>query len=299
MPNWSDLDWRALIASETAAQVLRAALLVGFGLLLAKLLSRAAMRVLRAHPPQLTALVRRLVFGLVLGLFLAATLRQLGFELGVILGTAGVLSVAIGFASQTSMSNLISGVFLVFERPFSVGDVIRVGATSGTVLSIDLLSVKLRTVDNTYVRIPNESMIKSEVTTLTRYAIRRIDLAIGVGYGTDISRVERVLRELAAGNPRCLEEPQPLLQVRGLGESSVDLMLHVWVARENVLRVQSQLLRAVLERFAAEGIEIPFPQRTLHWASGSAAPVVIGAAAEREHAETVAQSAPDSSSSRK
>jgi small-conductance mechanosensitive channel len=197
------------------------------------------------------------------------------------------------------MSNLISGVFLIFERPFNVGDVIRVGTTSGTVLSVDLLSVKLRTFDNTYVRIPNESMIKSEVTTLTRYPIRRIELAIGVGYGTDLDQAERLLREIAANNPRCLEEPAPLIQVRALGDSSVDLMFLVWTARENLLAVQNELLRAILERFAAEGIEIPFPQRTLHWASGSAAAPPMGGAAAAELTATTTQSASASSSSRR
>ena len=139
MPSWPELDWRALVTSQTAAQALRAVLLLGFGLLLARLSSRGVQGILRAQPPQLVALIRRVVYGVVLGLFLAATLRQLGFELSVILGTAGVLSVAIGFASQTSMSNLISGVFLIFERPFNVGDMIRIGATTGTVLSVDLL----------------------------------------------------------------------------------------------------------------------------------------------------------------
>jgi small-conductance mechanosensitive channel len=302
MPNWSELDWRSLATSEAAAQALRAALLVGAGLLLGKLLSRGAGRVLRAHPPQLVALVRRLVFGLVVGLFVAATLRQLGFELGVVLGTAGVLSVAIGFASQTSMSNLISGVFLIFERPFNVGDVIRIGSTTGTVLAIDLLSVKLRTFDNTYVRIPNESMIKSEVTTLTRYTIRRIELAVGVGYGTDLAHAERVLREIAENNPLCLVEPAPLFQVRGLGESSVDLVFLVWAARDNLLRVQSELFRAILERFAAEGIDIPFPQRTLHWPAGVAEPAaasVPGGAAEPEAARSPARTQSPASESRR
>lgn len=257
---WSELDWRALLTSQTAAQVLRAVLLLGFGLLVAKLTSRGVQRVLRAHPPQLVALIRRLAFGLVLGLFLAATLRQLGFELGVILGTAGVLSVAIGFASQTSMSNLISGIFLVFERPFNVGDMIRIGATTGIVLSVDLLSVKLRTLDNTYVRIPNESMIKSEVTTLTRYAIRRLDLGLSVPHGTDLGRVERVLLEVAAANPQCLMEPAPRLQIHGLGGSSVDLALQVWTAREHVLPMRTEVYRSIVARFAAEGLALLLPQ---------------------------------------
>jgi small-conductance mechanosensitive channel len=301
MPSWTELDWRSFATSEAAVQALRAVLLVGAGLLLAKLLSRGAGRVLRAHPPQLVALMRRLVFGLVVGVFVAATLRQLGFELGVVLGTAGVLSVAIGFASQTSMSNLISGVFLVFERPFNVGDVIRVGSTTGTVLAIDLLSVKLRTLDNTYVRIPNESMIKSEVTTLTRYAIRRIELAVGVGYGTDLAHAERLLGEIAENNPLCLVEPAPQLQVRGLGESSVDLVFLVWAARDNVLLVESDLFRAILERFAAEGIDIPFPQRTLHWPAGqppAAAPAAPDPAARRE-SEAEREAQPPASDSRR
>jgi small-conductance mechanosensitive channel len=268
MPPWPELDWRSLVTSQTAAQALRAVLLLGFGLLLAKLLSRGVQGILRAHPPQLVTLIRRVVFGGVLGLFLAATLRQLGFELGVILGTAGVLSVAIGFASQTSMSNLISGVFLIFERPFNVGDVIQIGGTTGTVLSVDLLSVKLRTVDNTYVRIPNESMIKSEVTTLTRYAIRRLEVGVGVAYGTDLAHAKRVLLAIAAAQPHCMLEPEPQLRVIGLGESSVDLQLEVWAARDNLLRLQDDLLRAILDRFAAEGIDIPFPHRTLRWSDG-------------------------------
>jgi len=133
----------------------------------------------------------------------------MGFQLSVLLGAAGILSVAIGFASQTSASNLISGLFLIGEGPFAIGDFIRVGTTEGEVLSIDLLSVKLRTPDNLFVRIPNEQLIKSEVVNLTRFAIRRLNLAVGVAYKEDIPRVRHILMQVATDNPLCLNEPAP------------------------------------------------------------------------------------------
>ncbi|MFT6270035.1 MAG: small-conductance mechanosensitive channel [Alphaproteobacteria bacterium] len=124
-------------------------------------------------------------------------MKELGFDLSVVLGAAGIFSVAIGFASQTSASNLISGLFLMMERPFSVGDIIRVESTTGEVISIDLLSVKIRTFDNLFVRIPNESRIKTQVTTLTRFPIRRADLQIGIAYKEDIERVKEILNNVA------------------------------------------------------------------------------------------------------
>ena len=119
--------------------------------------------------------------------------------------------------------------------------------------------MKLRTLDNTYVRIPNESMIKSEVTTLTRYAIRRLDLALSVPHGTDLGRVERVLLEVAAANPQCLMEPAPRLQINGLGGASVDLALLVWTAREHLLGVRTEVYRSIVARFATEGLDLHLP----------------------------------------
>lgn len=135
-------------------------LIVGY--FVAKALSNMVMRFNFAHMSNhgQVLLKRGVLYGVLILMFISA-LRELGFDLSVVLGAAGILSVAIGFASQTSASNLISGLFLMMERPFSIGDVIRVEQTTGEVISIDLLSVKIRTFDNLFVRIPNESMIKN------------------------------------------------------------------------------------------------------------------------------------------
>jgi len=263
---WNEIT--TYIGSDKVWLLVRAIVLVGFGFFLAKMVSGALARLsskkLDTHRAML---LRRGIYYLILTLFLVSALHQLGFNLGVLLGAAGILTVAVGFASQTSASNLISGLFLVAERPFSVGDVIRVGTTTGEVLSIDLLSVKLRTFDNLFVRIPNETLIKTEFTNLTRFPIRRIDVMVGVAYKEDINRVHSVLDEVADKNPLCLEEPKPLYIFQGFGDSSLDIQFSVWAKRENFLELKNSIHHEIKEAFDRNGIEIPFPHRTLYTGS--------------------------------
>lgn len=264
MPEWwSSIE--AFLASGRWWSLVRALLTVLVGLLLARMLASATVRFfngrLDAHR---SMILRRLVFYLVLGLAVATALNELGFKLGVLLGAAGILSVAIGFASQTSASNLISGLFLVGERPFGIGDAIQVGGTTGEVLSIDLLSVKLRTFDNLFVRIPNETLIKSEVVNLSRFPIRRVDLLLAVARKEDIGRVRELLFAVAEANPLCLEEPKPLFIVAGFGASSIDLQFSVWAKRENFLELKNGMYEEIKRAFDAHGIEIPFPHTSIY-----------------------------------
>jgi small-conductance mechanosensitive channel len=212
-------------------------------------------------------IMRRVVFYTLLGIVIASTLHQLGFKLGVLLGAAGILTVAIGFAAQTSASNLISGLFVIAERAFEVGDIIRVDNTTGEVLSVDLLSVKIRTFDNLFVRIPNESIIKSQITNLTHFPIRRIDMQIGVAYKEDLEHVKKVLFEVADKNPLCLEEPGPLYIFQGYSDSALSMQFSVWVKIENFLLLKNSIHEQVKAAFDEAGIEIPFPHRTLYTGS--------------------------------
>ena len=261
-------EWLAKIDATLVTSIVEALIYFVVGLILARLSSRGIKRWSRHRfDVHRQLLMARVAAYLVLLVFVVMGLNAIGFNLGVLIGAAGILSVAIGFASQTSASNIISGLFLVAERPFSVGDLIRVGSTTGEVLSIDLLSVKLRTFDNLFVRIPNETLIKSEVTTLTRFPIRRIDLAIGVAYKEDIKNVRQVLEEVAAANPLCLDEPKPIFVFLGFGESSLDMQFSVWVKRENFIDLKNSIHEEIKEAFDAEGIEIPFPHRSLYTGS--------------------------------
>jgi small-conductance mechanosensitive channel len=197
------------------------------------------------------------------------TLQQAGVKLGTLLGAAGIAGVAIGFASQTSLSNLISGLFLIWEQPFAVGDVLSIGSDQGIVHSIDLLSVQLRTYNNQLIRIPNETLIKNAFTNVTRFPIRRMDIPIGVAYKEDITRVMEILREVADQNPLCLDEPAPLIVFKGFGESSLDFLFGPWFSKTDYIALRNSLLIEVKRRFDEEGIEIPFPHRTLYAGSES------------------------------
>lgn len=245
--------------------ITKATIILIFGYFLAKIASTAVARFnianLSAHGQ---VQLKRAVFYIIFILMFISALRELGFDLSVMLGAAGILSVAIGFASQTSASNLISGIFLMLERPFSIGDVIRVEATTGEVISIDLLSVKLRTFENLFVRIPNESMIKTQVTTLTKFPIRRADLLVGIAYKEDIERVKEILLQIANKSPLCLDEPAPLFIVLGFGTSSVDIQFSIWSKRENFLTVKNTVYQEIKKAFDAQGIEIPFPHVSLY-----------------------------------
>ncbi len=260
---WSQIT--ALAGAQHVLSVVRALVLLAVGLVLAKVLSGSILRLITRHlTVHQSVLLKRVIYYLVLGIFVVSSLRELGFQLSVVLGAAGILSVAVGFASQTSASNLISGLFLLGEQPFGIGDIIKVGQTVGEVLSIDLLSVKLRTFDNLFVRLPNETLLKSEVTTLTRFPIRRLDMPIGVAYKEDISQVREVLMAVADKNPLCLEEPKPLFIMQGFGESSMDLQFSAWTKRENFLDLKNSIYGEIKSAFDAKGIEIPFPHRTLY-----------------------------------
>ena len=253
------------LMQDTMLQWVRALFILVVGFFLARLLARALYRTTHGVMGEDGAItLRRFSFYALIMIVAMAALRELGFSLGVVLGAAGILSVALGFASQTSASNVISGVFLVAEKSFRIGDVIKVGDITGEVLSIDLLSVKLRQFDNVFVRVPNETLIKSNISNMTRFPIRRLDLQVGVAYREDIGRVRDLLYAVADAYPLCLDQPRPLLIFQGFGDSSLDLQFSVWAARTNFLALRNELPEAIKRAFDAEGIEIPFPHRTLY-----------------------------------
>jgi small-conductance mechanosensitive channel len=247
------------------ASLFRSALLLAVGLPAAWLVSRWIRGyATRLYNPQKGLIAGKLVYYPLALVIVVSVLRELGFSLAPLLGAAGILGIALGFASQTSVSNIISGFFLLAEEPFKVGDVITVGEVTGSVLTIDTLSVKIRTFDNKMVRIPNETLVKSQVTNVTRFPIRRVDVPVGVAYKEDIGRVRRILLEVAEANPLVLMEPEPLVIFQGYGSSSIDFLFAVWAKRESWLTVKNQITEDVKVRFDEEGVEIPFPHVSVY-----------------------------------
>jgi small-conductance mechanosensitive channel len=206
-----------------------------------------------------------------MAIFIISALRELGFDLTILLGAAGILTVAVGFASQTSASNIISGLFLLGEKPFAIGDIIQIDSIIGEVLSIDFLSIKLRTFDNLFVRIPNETLIKTTFVNISRFPVRRLDLTIGVAYKENIARVRELLLRAADENPTCMEEPAPVCVVEQFGASSVDIKFSVWVRQTQHRNLKDSLLEDIKELFDKEKIEIPFPHMSIYAGSDTGA----------------------------
>ncbi len=255
---------REFLTTGSGAVILRSLVILLLGLILARAGGALVGNVMaRRMSAQGLFLLRRVVVYGIWILTAISIMRELGFKLHALLGAAGVLTVAIGFASQTSASNLISGLFLVAEQPFRIGDTIRIGDLTGEVLTIDLLSVKLRTPDNLFVRVPNESIIKSNVTTITRFPIRRHDLKLRVSFQEDLPMVRDCLMRVAAENPGCLAEPLPLFIVQGFGDSGVDIQFSTWARREGFFEFRNSIAGDVLAAFRKDGIEVALPQLRL------------------------------------
>ncbi|MFV8752508.1 mechanosensitive ion channel family protein [Nannocystaceae bacterium ST9] len=257
-------DWLAsLLAMETNDILvigLRALLIVASGALVGRLLSSMLGRMLeRRASAQQEMIARRVVFYGVLLATLMTLLDTFGVEVGVLLGAAGILTVALGFASQTSASNLISGLFLLGERPFVVGDVIQVGSFTGEVLSVDMLSVKMRTFDNLYLRVPNETLIKSEILNMSRNPIRRIAIDLRISYDEDLERVRQILRDIVDRDPDLLEEPAPGVWVDSLGDSAIHIRFVTWASnRGGWYDVRSRVMEAVAREFRGQKVALGF-----------------------------------------
>ncbi len=202
-------------------------------------------------------------------LLVIATLNETGVGVAPLLGAAGVTGVALGFASQTSVSNMISGLFLIAEQPFEVDHMVSIGDQSGEVLSIDLLSVKIRTFDNKFVRIPNETIIKANVVNFSKHPIRRVDIPLTVSYREDLVRVRDLLLDIAFLEPKVLQNPEPGFRVNGFGQHGAEVQLNVWVGKLNFLQVKTGILMEIKRRFDLEGIRIAFPHVSLHAGLGS------------------------------
>ena len=207
--------------------------------------------------------IRTIVYTGYTGLVLIV-MREMNYDLTALFGAAGVVGIVIGVASQTSIGNIISGLFLVGEKSFELGDVVRIGDKTGTVYSIDLLSIKVKTFDNLLIRIPNQSVISSELINVTKFPIRRLDFQVGVAYKEDLRKVKTVLEQVARNNPLCLEEPEPMILFQNFGDSSIILTFAVWFEKANYQAVKNSVFIEIKEAFDREGIEIPFPHISVY-----------------------------------
>lgn len=203
---------------------------------------------------------RRLV--LFVGLFVG--LSALEVNIGPVLAIIGAAGFVIAFALQNSLSNFASGILMLIYRPFDIGDMINVAGVLGKVESMNLLSTQLRTPDNQLVVVPNNSVWGDVIINVTGITRRRIDMTFGIGYGDDIDKAQKILEEIVFGHELVLKDPEAVVKLHELADSSVNFICRPWVSPDNYWNVYWDITRAVKKRFDAEGVSIPFPQRDVH-----------------------------------
>ncbi len=204
-----------------------------------------------------------------LGLFVA--FKIVGLDLSSLAVIAGALSIGVGFGLQNIISNFVSGLIILAERPIAIGHRIEVGGAAGQVTRINLRSTTVVTNDNITIIVPNSDFITSAVTSWSHGDPKvRLRIPVGVAYGSDVEKLQRVLLEVADENPHALKTPPPLVRFLEFGDSSLNFELAVWTIEKALQPVsfRSDLNYAIERKLRENGIEIPFPQRDLHLRSG-------------------------------
>ncbi len=194
-------------------------------------------------------------------------LPTLNVEASSILVAGSVVGLVIGFASQSTVGNLISGLLLMIERPIKVGNLVNIDGNSGTVEDITIISTIIRTYDGLYVRIPNEKVFTSTITNYVANAARRFEYVVGIRYNDDADQAIGIIKDIITGHPFALKNPAPMVFVDTLGDNAVNIIVRIWAPVTDWYDVKTELLWIIKKTLEENGIEIAFPQRTIWFAN--------------------------------
>lgn len=220
-------------------------------------LSKGASSILR---DMVVGIVRKVI--MLIGIVLA--LGVIGVNVTPLVAAIGAAGLVIGLALQGTLSNFASGILILINKPFELGDAINAGGVTGKVDGLSLVSTRILTFDNQIMYVPNNQIWNGVITNLTGLKTRRVDLTFGIGYKDDMAKAEAIIGDVISRHPKTLKDPAPTIKVHELGDSSVNFIARPWAATTDYWDVYWDITRQVKERFDAEGVGIPFPQRDLH-----------------------------------
>ena len=259
------------VASQGVATGIALALFILI-LIVARWLARAARRMteraLRHSDQSISQLLKEMLISIsgtvvfLVGVLVA--LAQVGVSVAPMIAGLGVVGFIVGFALQDTLSNFASGVMILAYRPFDTGDFIAAADVEGTVRNMNLVNTTVVTVDNRILIIPNSKIWGGVILNFTGQHLRRTDILYNVSYSEDLDHVQRVLEDLIAADERFLTDPEPIVRVKQFSDSSIDFVVRAYVKTEEFWETVWALNKAVKQRFDAEGITIPFPQRDVH-----------------------------------
>jgi small conductance mechanosensitive channel len=267
-------SWQSLkTAFEENAPDIFFKLILFIGMLIIfRILARVTRRVVRAASDRsslnMSVLLKNILVstsgGLVMGLGMLMALSQVGISLAPMLAGLGVAGFIVGFALQDTLGNFAAGAMILIYRPFDVDDFVEVTGASGLVKKMNLVSTTIATFDNQTLVVPNSKIWGDVIKNVTAQTERRVDLEFGIGYDDDIELAERVLLDVVTSHEKVLKDPEPMIHLHTLGDSSVNFIVRPWTKTENYWSVYWDIMREVKMRFDKEGISIPFPQTDVH-----------------------------------
>ena len=243
------------------------ALLVFFiGKRIARMMTNIATKLMKKNnvDVELVGFMDSLIYWLLFALVCVAALGQLGVQTASFIALIGAAGLAVGLALQGSLSNFAAGVLIIILRPFRVGEFVEVAGESGSIKNIKIFTTELRTPDNKCIIIPNSRVLDSNIVNYSSTGTRRIDLVFGIGYGDDIDHARKVIADIIKADPRILKDPEPVIAVAELADSSVNFIVRPWVLTDDYWMVNHDIIELVKKRFDAENISIPFPQQDVN-----------------------------------
>ncbi|MBA6233235.1 MULTISPECIES: mechanosensitive ion channel family protein [unclassified Colwellia] len=262
--NW--LNENQPMLQENLIKFIIAVAIFIIGRLFAKLISSATKKVLthKKFDNTVISFIASLIYGLVVMVAFIAAISHLGFNTTSLVAIVGAAGLAIGLALQGSLSNFASGILLISLKPFKAGDFVEIAGTAGIVEEVHVFSTQLRTGDNKTVIIPNGGITNGTITNYSAKPTRRIDLVIGVGYSADLKLTKKILKDVVSRHDLVLKEPAITIGVSALADSSVNFIVRPWVKTADYWPVHFDLLEAIKMALDDAGIEIPFPQLSVH-----------------------------------
>lgn len=251
---------------EFGLMILKAILILVVGLWIIKAISRGFNKVLdkRSVDPSLRPFLQSLFYNILLVLLVLSVLTSVGIQVTSFIAILGAAGLAIGLALQGTLQNFAGGVILLTLRPFKVGDYIEGAGYAGTVQAIQIFQTILLTPDNKRIIIPNGGLSNNGITNYSAEENRRVDLVFGIGYDDDIKKAKEILHDVMNSDDRVLKDPEPMIVVGSLGDSSVNFHFRPWVKGVDYWGVYFDMTEKVKLRFDKEGITIPYPQRDVH-----------------------------------
>lgn len=215
----------------------------------------------------LTLFLANLIRYAIITFTVIAVLQKFGVQTTSLVAVLGAAGIAIGLALQGTLSHIAAGVMLLFFRPFKVGDFVESAGQTGTIQEINMFTTEMNTPDNKRIIIPNSHIWNGPITNYSANNSRRVDLEIGIDYADDINLAFKVINDVLKKEKLVLSKPEPLIAVDNLGDSSVNITVRAWVKKADYLTAKFTLTKTIKEAIDANGMSIPFPQQTLHFAA--------------------------------